>query len=337
MELLINGKVPGVPKLMRQLGISREAAERLRRDLSPEPEDFLGSHDQSETQSAFATEDQTPAPEEPINVAKTNREPSRVRVTASTDPRDIFDPTLKLLAELVSDTEELRKATANRVLYLTTHKRAVTKEGKPASYPDGSPKFWGLGYDEETDPSGGTVAFAKQILAQQEEMEREVIRQLERSLKRNPLGPWIKQQKGLGAKTVARLLACVGDPYWNPLYDRPRRLSELWEFCGHGGPSRKRKGQQVTWSPEAKMRLWNMVQPIIKGSGPYRDVYDDRRAETADRTHNEECVRCGPAGKPAAVGSAWNKGHQHADAMRIVGKEILRDLWIEARRIHGVS
>lgn len=43
----------------------------------------------------------------------------------------------------------------------------------------------------------------------------------------------------------------------------------------------------------------------------YRHVYDARRAVTQDR-------------------EGWTPGHQHADALRIVGKEILRDLWLAA-------
>lgn len=62
-------------------------------------------------------------------------------------------------------------------------------------------------------------------------------------------------------------------------------------------------------------------------SWPYRAVYNNRRAETFDRVHDKPCVRCGPSGNPAEAGSPWSKTHQHADALRIVGKEILADLW----------
>lgn len=42
----------------------------------------------------------------------------------------------------------------------------------------------------------------------------------------------------------------------------------------------------------------------------------------------------GPAGKPAPTGSPLSTGHQHARALRLVAKTVLRDLWREARRIH---
>jgi hypothetical protein len=67
---------------------------------------------------------------------------------------------------------------------------------------------------------------------------------------------------------------------------------------------------------------------------PYRAIYDARRAATADRVHETPCVRCGPSGKPAQPGTPWSAGHQLADALRIVSKEILKDLWREAKRIH---
>lgn len=63
----------------------------------------------------------------------------------------------------------------------------------------------------------------------------------------------------------------------------------------------------------------------------FRSVYDARRVATADRVHVGDCVRCGPSGKPATVGSPWSAAHQHADALRVVGKEILADLWQAAR------
>lgn len=63
---------------------------------------------------------------------------------------------------------------------------------------------------------------------------------------------------------------------------------------------------------------------------PYRDVYEDARERYGDRVHAVECVRCGPSGKPALVGSPWSAAHQHAASLRLVGKELLRDLWIAA-------
>jgi hypothetical protein len=69
----------------------------------------------------------------------------------------------------------------------------------------------------------------------------------------------------------------------------------------------------------------------VGATWPYRRVYEARRRVTLNRVHAEPCVRCGPSGHPAQAGSPWSDAHRHADALRIVGKAILRDLWLAAR------
>jgi hypothetical protein len=97
------------------------------------------------------------------------------------------------------------------------------------------------------------------------------------------------------------------------------------------------------------MRAYLIAETCIKFDGkpdkndrprplsPYRAVYDAGRVKYAEAVHPAACRRCGPAGHPAAAGSPLSSGHQHARALRLVMKEILRDLWSESRRIHGVE
>ncbi|MCU1617355.1 MAG: hypothetical protein JWO98_4895 [Frankiales bacterium] len=99
-------------------------------------------------------------------------------------------------------------------------------------------------------------------------------------------------------------------------------------------PARAR-GQKANWSADAKSRAWLIACSCIKQeTSPYRAVYDDGRERYAEAVHQVECRRCGPAGRPALAGSPISAGHQHARALRLVSKAILRDLWIEARAIH---
>lgn len=114
--------------------------------------------------------------------------------------------------------------------------------------------------------------------------------------------------------------------------------------------ARRQRGTKANWSTKAKMRAYLIAEscgkqlrkPCVAGEhvedcqcSPYRLLYERRKAATEGRVHAVECVRCGPSGKPAQPGGAWSDGHRHADALRIVAKEILKDLWREARRIHG--
>lgn len=86
-----------------------------------------------------------------------------------------------------------------------------------------------------------------------------------------------------------------------------------------------------------RVRAYLIANSIVKAGGPYRDVYDARRAATADRVHGAPCVICGGSAKDAdaAIGQPWRDGHKHADALRVTAKRVLRDLWRAARDYHG--
>lgn len=160
---------------------------------------------------------------------------------------------------------------------------------------------------------------------------------------------WQQSERGIGDKLTARLLGHLGDPciatphWWEGsgsnrklMEGEPyeRTLSQLWQYCGVGDPARrKQKGMTADelfalGNPTIKMLLHLHAESCVKAaSGHFREVYDKARFEYQDRCHAVDCVRCGPSGKPALVGSPWSKGHQHAAALRKVSKEILRDLW----------
>ena len=175
--------------------------------------------------------------------------------------------------------------------------------------------------------------------------------ELRRQMRKHPLWAWAESVPGAGEKQVARLLGAIGNPAWRPQIvrddgtielTRPRRLSELRSYAGHGDPARRRrKGMaradaQALGSDEAKMRLWLVACSLIKQDhGPYRAVYEQARERYRDRVHAEPCVRCGPKGKPAEAGSPWNLGHQHAAAIRNTGKAFLDDLWRAAQAVHA--
>lgn len=127
-----------------------------------------------------------------------------------------------------------------------------------------------------------------------------------------------------------------------------RSVRQLWAYCGHGAAVRRAVGMSQAdalglGSARCKMLVHLLAEATIKvtppkvqpiaivpsaGSGPestmpatangvavrdrfsYRRIYDNRKAATVNRD--------------------WTDGHRHADALRIVGKEILRDLWTAA-------
>jgi hypothetical protein len=273
-----------------------------------------------------------------------------VTLRAISKPHSLADPTLALAADVVDDLERTRIANENRLRQLTRDE------------PDEDGEVRGFGLTED-HPDVARLANIVDGLAR---IEHEATLNLQRAMRRHPLGPWVKAQKGVGEKQAARLLAAIGDPHWNYLHDRPRTVSELWAYCGlhtlpvgqpksddygtsadgatAGGDqllvddqskhvaARRKKGQRANWSTAAKMRAWNIAGSMLKAGN--RETYDKRKAATEGRAHATECVRCGPSGKPAQPGSPWSDAHRHADALRIVSKELLKQLWRAARDIH---
>lgn len=266
-------------------------------------------------------------------------------------------PLLALLADVLDDLERTRIANENRLRQLT----------RTEADSDGEERGFGLTLDQ---PQVAALANVVDALGK---LEHQSTLNLQRAVRKHPLGPWVKATVGVGEKQGARLLAAIGDPYWNTLYDRPRLVSELWAYCGlhvhpvaqkvlesqhlcddgaikqgdpgHAPPEAqgrpagvaptRARGQRANWSTTAKTRAYLIAESCIKQAhSPYRAVYDDGRTKYADAVHAAPCRRCGPSGKPADTGTPLSAGHQHARAMRLVMKAILRDLWTESKRIH---
>lgn len=250
-------------------------------------------------------------------------------------PQDLGDSLLLIFADALDDLERTRIANENRVRALRQVKGLV---------------------DTPEEQRLQSMVDAIKALEHGTELE------LKRALRKHPLGPWIKRTVGVGEKQGARLLAAIGDPASRSM------PSQLWAYCGlhvlhpgqrepdthscgagvqkfsdtgHRSPDahttnagvapRHQRGQQANWNDTAKMRVFLVAESCIKQRhSPYRVTYDAGRAKYADSVHNHLCPRCGPSGKPAAIGSPLSAGHQHARAMRLVMKAILKDLWKEA-------
>ena len=212
------------------------------------------------------------------------------------------------------------------------------------------------------------------LAEQEHQAELDLCRRLrgDRHTPAHPLEPWRKAHKGVGEKQFARLLGAVSDPYIRPDIprkkdgkivavepSRPRIVSELWALGGlnpvNGVARRRQKYVKANWSDDVKKRAFlvaekcmqTLREPCYRPEGSewaihadgcecsaYRLLYDRERERLADSVHREECARCGPAGQPALTGSRRSLGHKKAMALRRVAKEILKDLWREARRIH---
>jgi hypothetical protein len=299
---------------------------------TPGPETPGGVNFPAATSSATPEKEPRQGAHRPPTAA--NAEPTPIRAA----PR-LADPFLALQADVVDDLERTRVANENRLRQLT----------RDAEDSDGETRGFGLTEDHPD------VARLAGLVAGLADLEHQAVLGLQRAMRKHPLGSWVKSTPGVGEKQAARLLAAIGDPYWNTLHDRPRTVSELWAYCGlhvlpvdqadHGDhgylvggskqggdashrttdararnagvAARRRKGQRANWSTTAKTRAYLIAVSCIKQrQSPYRAEYDARRTHTAV-THAD-----------------WSDGHSHNDALRIASKALLRDLWREAKRLH---
>lgn len=186
--------------------------------------------------------------------------------------------------------------------------------------------------EREFGDAFGLDAIQAHLRATEHQAELELIR----LWRKHPLAPWAKGYLGLGEKSIARLIAIVGDPAERP------NPGKLFAYCGHGDAARsiKRKGMTQAelfkaGSPRAKKQVWLIATSMLKAGN--RDVYDGTRLKYQDALHQAACARCGPAGHPALPGSALSDGHKHARALRALGKAFLLDLWLAARDLHTTS
>lgn len=302
--------------------------------------------------------------------------PASLLSTPIREAPELADPLLALAADVLDDLESVWIANTNRL-------RQLTRDEEDS---DGEERGFGLTLDHPD------VARLAVLVGALEQAQQDATKNLTKRLKQHPLAPWLKAQKGVGDKQAARLLAAIGDPYWNSLHDRPRTVSELWAYAGYhvlpagqagndahpslasGGKTghpdqverdthrqpvgvapKRARGAKANWSATAKMRTYLIAESCMKQlrkpcekdaelgyalhvegcqCSPFRVIYDATRAKYADATHAVECVRCGPKGKPAAAGSDLSDAHKMARALRAVSKELLKELWREARRLH---
>lgn len=368
-----DAQTPGVrPGGTQTSGAAKEAPNAQTVSAAPEPH-FTDSQSPDDTHVSLAVgEPSSPAPTERATpIPRTARGDSTTTgaghgpCEAQIDPDRpggwLRDPVIGVLADVLDDLEKVRIANANRVRILT----------RTESDSDGEERGFGLTEDHPE---------VKKLILTVEAMkaaEHDAILNLQRALRKHPLAPFQKRHKGLGEKQFARLLAVIGDPYWNDLHDRPRTVSELWAYAGFhvirssssghegtdtqssnaaagsnptpgatavtatqrtGAPGvapKRTRGQQSNWSEDARKRVWVIASAMPKfPGGHYEQVYRQAREKYADAVHPADCVRCGPAGKPALAGSDLSDGHKHARAIRIVAKELLKDMWRESRDLY---
>lgn len=102
--------------------------------------------------------------------------------------------------------------------------------------------------------------------------------------------------------------------------------------------AKRKKGQQANWSSEAKMRAYLVIESCMK------QLDKDCKSETGIADHVEGCkcsryrIIVDERRKHTAVTHPdWTPGHSLNDGIRKAMKELLKDLWLEAKAYHEAT
>lgn len=136
-------------------------------------------------------------------------------------------------------------------------------------------------------------------------------RQMESLARTLPVWPWVEAVKGLGPLGLAIIVGEAGDlsGYANP--------AKLWKRLGlavfDGRSQRKAtdpaEAARQGYNPRRRSAVWTVTDSLLRQKGPYRDLYDQRKAYELARAPD------------------MSRMHAHRRAQRYAGKRMLRDLW----------
>lgn len=162
-------------------------------------------------------------------------------------------------------------------------------------------------------------------IAPMQKMRDDCERDMKRIVKRLPIYAWTKPVRGLGEVGVAVIIGECGDlanysgpaKVWKRLGLAPFEKNGVTMAASNW---RKKGGLDADdwtaygYSPRRRAEMYAVIgDPLFRQqtiiNGPYRQAYDARRARTAE-THPD-----------------WTKGHSRDDALRVMTKKLLADLW----------
>lgn len=145
--------------------------------------------------------------------------------------------------------------------------------------------------------------------------------------------------RGVGPISVAEIITLVN-------IQKAQYPSSLWAFVGYHAPYDQRyiPGQKGGGHKHFRSVMYNLGTSLLRaGNGDYRKVYDRRKGKTENSLKEVSHVQRGAdengKGQVIKKMTAWkdvNPGRRHNDALRVMNKHFLSDLWFVWRTIEGL-
>lgn len=147
-----------------------------------------------------------------------------------------------------------------------------------------------------------------------------------------PIIKAMKSVRGVAEISIAEVITCID-------INKAEHPSALWKYAGLAGLSidRYKKGQSGGGRQSLRDAMYNLASSFLRSSNmDYRQIYDNRKEKT---TNSEKLI------KERQVGGKikeimWKdakKNHRHLDALRIMTKHWLADLWYVWRTLKKLS
>jgi hypothetical protein len=140
----------------------------------------------------------------------------------------------RFLVDAYYTQQEYRKAAGNQVL-------ALAKSGEPHE-------------------------ILKWLFDQNETLEKQIMRALDKWTDTQPLGRWAKSICGIGPVIAAGLLAHID-------ISKAPTVGHIWRFAGLDPTSTWEKGEKRPWNANLKTLCWKIGESFVKVSGNPGDFY----------------------------------------------------------------
>lgn len=156
-----------------------------------------------------------------------------------------------------------------------------------------------------------------------------------------PVVEWWCSESGRNLLGLAQIIGETGD-LWN--YANPGKLwARLCVDVYDGKAKRRQRGVDNAYNAPRRSVSWRIADSLFKGqservdketgevkreAGPYRLLYDERKAREIEKVA-EEGLKVAPSAKiPKAKASEYrSEGHIHKRALRYMEKRLLKHLW----------
>jgi hypothetical protein len=291
---------------------------------------------------AHGPDDQRPA-DPTLPIVNELRQHQRTRVFAIKELTRGRNATLAFVRTFIGYSTTMPEGDRKAVVKRAERIVAAIEAGRPAPQDDAA----------VADAVAGVVLAAVRCREPMEALRTAAEKRMEKLARSLPVwGAWAESVRGLGAKGLAVIVAEAGDPIGDfrslsGLHKRlglalvgdrrqgdpgPSATAEDW--IAHGYSARRRAEMHaVVAEPLLKAQSARTdadTGEVLRDAGPYRALYDRKRAEYDARVEATRDL-------PATVGGRanpdrWTPLRAHQGAMRYMTKKLIRDLHAAWRR-----